>query len=651
MERNDDERPQAAGTTTALTSWLRPSHPHRRLLTRLIPPRPGEAEVLGTPGALLLQTLWFGLTTGLLELVLVLLRRRFSDMAVLGALQLNRHAVWMIPLSDVMIVGGLGLFFVAARLLGVRSVGLVAPYGFCFLSTMALALVFPGLTTIAYAIISGGIAAQLAPRLVGRGRRFRRVMRISVPGLAAILALLLLTELGHEVLEEELTLARLPQAGAGRPNVLLVVLDTVRAESLSLHGYARPTTPHLKALATRGIRFDQARATAPWTLPSHASMFTGRWPHELSARVDRPLDATYPTLAEYLRDRGYATAGFVANTFFCNHWYGLGRGFVHYEDTAVTPVEIIRSSGLGRRLVKGLGSLSRNRPNAYFQRKDAPTINQEVLRWLDHRPDDRPFFAFLNYYDAHDPYLTEVEPTRAFGLRPRSKAELALLQNWHLCNKTKLTPHDIALARDCYDDCIAYLDGELGKLFEGLERRGLLASTLVVVTSDHGEEFNERNGFGHGHSLHHEVAQVPLMIVAPSLIPSGRVVTAPVSLRDLPATIVDLLQFSDGSPLPGRSLARHWSERANAGAGPGEPLLSEVVDREPVWPASWRLPKSLIVDEMLYLLNRDGSEELYNLANDRAEKTNLASSESSQRDLERFRVALKRLVPDEAAAR
>src|SRR5262249_34953793 len=132
---------------------------------------------------------------------------------------------------------------------------------------------------------------------------------------------------------------------------------------------------------------------------------------------------------------------------------------------------------------------------------------------------------------------------------------------------------------------------------------------------------------------------------------SGRVVPAPVSLRDLPATIVDLLQLDEGSPFPGRSLSRHWSERAGADVVPEEPLLSEVVDREPVWPASWRLPKSLVVDEMLYLLNRDGSEELYNLAVDRGEKTNLVSSATSQRDLQRCRLALKRLVPDETAGR
>ena len=136
-------------------------------------------------------------------------------------------------------------------------------------------------------------------------------------------------------------------------------MDDVRIDDLSVYGYDRETTPNLARLARRAIRFDQARSTAPWTLPSHASMLTGRWPHELSVTVDRPLDATYPTMAEFLAGKGYATAGFVGNTFYCNSWYGLDRGFSHYEDfhdnQVVSVFETIRSSTLGLRLVATAG--------------------------------------------------------------------------------------------------------------------------------------------------------------------------------------------------------------------------------------------------------------------------------------------------------
>ena len=125
--------------------------------------------------------------------------------------------------------------------------------------------------------------------------------------------------------------AALPPPRAGASNVVLIVLDTVRADHLSLYGYGRETTPGSRRLADRGILFDFARSVASWTLPSHASMFTGRWPHELSVDSDRPLDGNTPTLAEFL-GRRVLTGGFTANTYYTNAWYGIDRGFARYED-------------------------------------------------------------------------------------------------------------------------------------------------------------------------------------------------------------------------------------------------------------------------------------------------------------------------------
>src|SRR5262249_43485980 len=150
--------------------------------------------------------------------------------------------------------------------------------------------------------------------------------------------------------EHRRTAALPPPAPAAR-NVLLLVWDTVRAQNLSLHGYSRRTTPNLQRLAARGVQFRHAFATAPWTLPSHASLFTGRWPHELSANWKTPLDEQVPTLAGRLSSRGYDTAGFVANLDFCSRETGLGRGFVHYEDYPLSIWEALtRYVALGRRL-------------------------------------------------------------------------------------------------------------------------------------------------------------------------------------------------------------------------------------------------------------------------------------------------------------
>ena len=329
---------------------------------------------------------------------------------------------------------------------------------------------------------------------------------------------------GREKLDEH----RLVQAPAGSPNVLFIVLDTVRAESLSAYGYNRDTSPNLTRLAERGVRFDQARTPAAWTLPSHASMFTGRWPYELSTRPDRPLDGTYPTLAEVLRDKGYATAGFVGNTYFCNRWFGLDRGFLHYEDVAVCLVEILRSSDMGRALISKVAPsiFTRDRPYAYFNRKDAATINHDMLSWLDSQRKGRPFFAFLNYFDAHDPYISAEGAPRHFGLRPETAEEIAALRDWLHVDKSKIPSRLLQMAIDGYDDGIAYLDDQIGRLFAALDSRGLLENTLIVITADHGELHGEHNNFGHGSHLYRQVADVPLLVVGPRNVPHGKTIRA-----------------------------------------------------------------------------------------------------------------------------
>ena len=189
----------------------------------------------------------------------------------------------------------------------------------------------PQIYESAWVIFAAGAAVLVVPLLERHRRRLRRrsvadVPRPGGPGPAPGRLVI-----GGERLAERREAAR-PLPPGDPPNVLLITLDTVRADHLSLYGYERPTSPVLESLARSGIRFDEARATAPWTLPSHASIFTGRWPHELGVNWMTPLGADVPTLAGYLGSRGYATAGFVANTLYCSYDTGLDRGFTHFED-------------------------------------------------------------------------------------------------------------------------------------------------------------------------------------------------------------------------------------------------------------------------------------------------------------------------------
>jgi arylsulfatase A-like enzyme len=383
-------------------------------------------------------------------------------------------------------------------------------------------------------------------------------------------------------------------------------------------------------------------------------MFTGRWPHQLSIGWSRGLDATYPTLAEFLGARGYRTAGFVANTTYCSYETGLDRGFAHYEDYDVSPRAILLCSALVQRTlnfarkhaVPGLDGVTRTS----VHRKSAARINGDFLAWLSARPAPdrgRPFFAFLNYYDAHHPYLSpdEGDPGSACGRRPESRADYALLRNWWDCDKRRLSPADVELARDAYDGCVRYLDEQLGRLFDELARRRVLEDTLVIVTADHGEHLGEQRLYGHGCSLYRPELHVPLLVLAPGVAPRGEVVAGPVSLRALPATVVDLLGLSAGSPFPGRSLARAWSgpDPDPGAGGPSEGLLSELALPPEADPNGGRSPVcrgpmlSLVSGGWHYIRNGDGREELYDFHADPDEAHDLAGTPGAAETLRALR--------------
>jgi arylsulfatase A-like enzyme len=609
--------------------------------------------------ALVVAAAWFGLVTGLLELGLTLALKPFYDDA-LGFFRGNRHILWIVPLVNLAIFGACGL---ALGLLGRRRPRLalrLASFVFVFLAGLTLLLTIRGLYVAACLILAGGLAYRVAPALRARAATLRTLVGLSLPGLVVAVVALAAMSIGREAWVERRSLAGLAAADPGTPNVLLIVLDTVRADHLSAWGYHRATTPNLERWARRGVCFEQARSTAPWTLPSHASLFTGRWPHELSAGLRGALDGRYPTLAERLRQEGYVTAGFVANTTYCCAETGLNRGFAHYEDHVLSPLEVLRGSALGRRVVDKVVTSARKLaeagglgawigPGNGKEFKDAATLNRDFLAWLSHQEGRRrPFFAFLNYFDAHHPYVLPEGFDHHFGVRPESHADHLVLHRWWTLDKRSLPPRHVDLARDAYDDCLAYLDEQLGRLFADLERRGVLANTLVIVTADHGEHLGEHELYGHASSLYGPEVHVPLLVVGPAGVPAGASVREPVSLRDVPATVADLLGLEANPPFPGTSLARLWDAETERPA-PG-PVLSEVDEpvkgpandgRSPVFRGAM---KALTADDAVYIRNADGGEELFDLASDPAETKNLAGSTAAGPLLERFRAELERLL-------
>jgi arylsulfatase A-like enzyme len=586
---------------------------------------------------------------------------------------MSRHFVWLIPLVNLAILLVLGTVlslvvlcwrrrgrWIATRVLG------------AFTLLPSIWVTSAGLYGSAGFLLALGLAAQLVPVLERHATDFRRLVRVSFPvvaGLVPILAVSLWVEDTKKAWREE---AR-PLPPPGSPNVLLIVLDTVGAEHLSLHGYNRPTSAAIDELASRGIRFDRVHATSSWTLVSHASMFTGRCPHELSANWFTPLDEAYPTVAEFLGSRGYATAGFVANTWYCASDSGLDRGFVAYQDYIFPRLTAFGTAVLCNRTIDGLDAVDRFledwldldllRPASQVlwwmfkrNRKEAAVVNREFLDWLSRRRrPERPFFAFLNFYDAHGAYEVPATGIHRFGRKSRNPRETGLLDDWMLMTRKGLSPYQISFGRDCYDDCVAHLDEQVGRLIDELDRRSVLARTWVIITSDHGESFGENPGvFWHGTSLYETQLHVPLVIIPPAEGCSPRVVTETVSLRDLAATIVELADFKAASPFPANSLARFWnaSATASAKAAASEQVLSELVplpstDRGPSPRADkTRWPLAALTEGDWTYIRREGEvrEELFHMRDDAWERHNLADDPAMRPTLTRMRRALDELT-------
>jgi arylsulfatase A-like enzyme len=610
---------------------------------------------------------WFGLVAGLVELGVVVAQRVLIARISLDSLRTNQHFAWMIPTANLLIFSLCGLVF---ALVGKRRPGLALALA-CLAGTGLLALsgllAIEGLHTIARVVVTCAIASQAAPWLRVCSLRFFRWVRWTLPAMAGGLVVAFGFTAYSVSSAERRAWDRLPAGSPTSPNVLFIVMDDVRADSLSLYGYARPTTPRLAELARNGFRFDAARSPSSWTLPSHASMFTGQWSHRLSVHFDRGLDATYPTLAEFLANHGYATAGFVANTYYCNAHYGLDRGFGRYEDfhenQTVSLFEIVRSASLGKCLLRLMGYSMSFAPGEKGSRKTAAMINRDALEWLSRRPDPRPFFLFLNYYDAHAPFIPPEEATQRFGLCALPQAEqVEILKRAEQANQARkpageadraqLQQQALAIRQDGYESCIAYLDDQIGRLYDELRLRGLLENTLVIVTSDHGEHFQEHGFSGHGLSLYRREIHVPLLIFPPGVVPERHVVSQPVSLRELPATVADLLGLADSSPFPGRSLARFFRPGTETLDDLIGPVLSELEQQSsmspnPGVPATLSSLKALTMEKDVYIRHGNGREELFDRVADPFETKSLVSEEKCSPTLERSRELLEQVLREQ----
>lgn len=360
-----------------------------------------------------------------------------------------------------------------------------------------------------------------------------------------------------------------------RPNVLLVSIDTLRADHLSAYGYARPTSPNLDRLARGGVLFERAISPTSWTLPAHLSMLTGL---EISAHgiaddrqwnfVDadgRPLAPRLHGLflPELLRDAGYRTAGFHTWKYL-DQQFGFGPGFEVYERLGHTfyshPVvaprfEALRAAGD----IAGLERLHAEHPELFdVARKSTPEVLERARGWISKvrgESPERPFFCFLHLFDVHDPYLPPPPFDTLFDPDYRGPIDGRNVTSADSPVRGDMDPRDLQHLVARYDGEIAYVDSQLAGLFDWLAEQGLARDTLVVVTSDHGEEFFEHGHKTHRRQLYRESVHVPWILSWPGRLPAGLRIPQTAGLIDLAPTVLGLAGVAAPPWTSGRDLS------------------------------------------------------------------------------------------------
>ena len=388
------------------------------------------------------------------------------------------------------------------------------------------------------ALGAGLLYLLLAKGLGALGRRVPRAVTLSPVVVTGILAVLVPTALligEPERADAASGTLGTPPANAG--NVLVIVVDTLRADHLPAYGYTEGSTPNLDAFAADAIRFDQAFSNASWTRPSFASIMTGRYAssHGVMAKSDA-LSDELTTIAEAFRAGGYHTAGVVTN-YNVGPYFNFDQGFDTYH--YLEPDFILGADDSAAKLLlvqflrQRLFEPARDRlfgvqPGVAYQ--DAAVVNREIVSLLDAAPAGRPFMMFAGYMDPHDPYYAHPYDGEAYSRAAHPNPD----------------PSEAAHLTALYDGEITYWDQHFGELVAELQRRGLYDDLTIVITADHGEEFGEHGGFFHGTTLYDEQVHVPLLVRLPGGRRSGTVVNHWVQSIDILTTLLR----EAGLPMP-----------------------------------------------------------------------------------------------------
>jgi len=372
-------------------------------------------------------------------------------------------------------------------------------------------------------------------------------------------------------------------APEARSNVLLIVVDTLRRDHVGSYGYERGVTPHIDRLASDSVRYENAYSQAPWTTPSVGALLASRYPSMLGIKSDRSiLPDSLVMLPEVLRDAGWTTGAVVSHDFCSSEW-GFAQGFDFFDE---------------ENIFGHVGASS-------------PGVTEKALGFIAKHAGE-PFFLWLHYFDPHNEYLIH----QGFGYRRsrRYRGPVDGRNSFHGLREVadSLGPADWAEMRRRYDSEIAFTDHHIGRVLERLRELDLYDDTLVIFTSDHGEEFGDHGFMGHAHTLYQELVHVPLLIKFPGEKP--RVTEEPAALVDIHPTVLDVLGLEASPGAVGRSLLG-----PDGGSAAGNRVLFTETSRNGVLRAAiagrYKLVKNL----------EDGRFALYDLENDASERTDLSA--------------------------
>jgi len=402
---------------------------------------------------------------------------------------------------------------------------------------------------------------------------------------------------------------RAASAPRAKPNILFIMIDTLRADHVGCYGYGKPTTPSIDRLAREGVRFPSLYTAGPWTMPSVMTMFTSLYPtvHGATGYQHR-ASLKVTTLAEHLKRLGYRrTVGIVSNPTV-NSRYGFAQGFDRYDDYSIFfahELNLFELDDVPQR-------------KSVVEAVTSHTVTRMATDWLAKEGRRGPWFLFLLYFDPHTDYVPPQPWDRRFDPHPHAENRKAKPNVRHLLGKDT-TPSDLEHILALYDGEIGYTDRCVGELLTRLDRLGLRDNTVVLLTSDHGEEFLDHGGILHGRTLYDELMRGILILRHPDRLPAGKVAPARACHLDIAPTLIECIgEKPDGECQGVSQLRAITGTESDGSSAPDRPCYLEATSTQDL--------RAVVVGRHKLVHDvQAGREELLDLESDPKERTNVAS--------------------------